>query len=143
MAVSLLVAVLPPAAGQDWNFTHDTSGNMTARVAVSSNLPQIIGQPQPQVVAVGDVASFSVLVADAAGVTYQWRFNGAPISGATGDSLVIPSVVAGDAGQYSVVVTKGATCVTSGDAPLLLDSDGDGLPDTWEIANFGKLFTIT
>src|SRR3954463_8953379 len=89
VAVSLLVALAPRAAGQDWNFSHDASGNMTARVAASSSLPQIIGQPQPQVVALGDMASFSVLVADAAALTYQWRFNGSPITGATGDSLVV------------------------------------------------------
>lgn len=139
VAVSLLFATARPAAAQDWNFTHDASGNTTARVAATSGLPQIIGQPQPQIVAVGDVATFSVVLGNASGATFQWRFNAANIGGATGDSLVIPSVSAGDAGLYSVVVTNGSGSVTSADAALFLDSDGDGLPDTWETANFGNL----
>jgi hypothetical protein len=140
MVVSLLVAVSGSASGQDWNFTHDASGNTTARSAAASSLPQIVGHPQPQIVALGDAAAFSVVLADAAGATYQWRFNSADIGGATGDSLVIPSVAAGNAGIYSVVVTNGSGSVTSADAALFLDSDIDGLPDSWEQANFGNLF---
>ncbi len=135
----LLPASTLPVVAQDWNFSHDASGNITARSAASTSPPQIIGQPQPQVVAVGDVATFSVVLADTSGATFQWRFNGGDIGGATGDSYVIPGVVAGSAGLYSVVVTNGSGSVTSAEAALLLDSDGDTLPDTWEIANFGNL----
>lgn len=136
---SLLFAAVLPLAGQDWNFSHDAGGNTTARSAAVAGAPQIIGQPQPQIVAVGDVATFSVVVADASGTTFQWKFNGGDIGGATSDSLVIPSVVAENAGQYSVVVTRNAVNVTSANTALLLDSDGDQLPDTWELANFGNL----
>jgi hypothetical protein len=135
----LLPASALPAVAQDWNFSHDASGNTTARSAAVPAPPQITGQPQPKVVAVGEVATFSVVLADTGGATFQWRFNGGDIGGATGDSFVIPSVVVGNAGQYSVVVTNGSGSVTSADAALLLDSDGDTLPDTWEIANFGNL----
>ncbi len=138
VSASLLLAASPVGA-QDWNFTHDPSGNATARSAAVSGLPQIIGQPQPQVVAPGDLATFSVVLSNASGATFQWRFNAADIGGATSDSYVIPSVIAGNAGQYSVVVTNGTGSVPSANAALLLDTDGDGLPDTWETASFGNL----
>ena len=140
--VRILVMALAgaqPVAAQNWNFSHDASGNTTTRGAAVAGLPQIVGQPQPQIVAVGDLATFSVVLADAVGATFQWRFNGADIGGATADSYVVPSVVSTNAGLYSVVVTNGSGSVTSADAALFLDTDGDGLPDTWEIANFGNL----
>ena len=77
-----------------------------------------------------------MVVADARGVTFQWKFNGTDIPGATGDSLLLTNVSAANEGQYSVVVTNSAGSVTSAPAALMLDTDGDGLPDTWEKANF-------
>ena len=44
-------------------------------------LPQIIGQPQNQVVAANELAGFSVIVADPRSLTYQWRFNNANMVG--------------------------------------------------------------
>ena len=82
----------------------------------------------------GQIATFSVVVADARAVTFQWKFNGADIPGATGDSLLLTNVSAANEGQYSVVVTNSAGSVTSAPAALMLDSDRDGLPDSWEIA---------
>lgn len=38
--------------------------------------------------------------------TYQWEFEGVPISGATSDTLVIPSFSAANAGEYQVTVTN-------------------------------------
>ena len=42
-----------------------------------------------------------------------------------------------------MVVTNSAGSVTSAPAALMLDSDHDGLPDSWEIANFGNLTSQT
>jgi Concanavalin A-like lectin/glucanases superfamily/IPT/TIG domain/Divergent InlB B-repeat domain/Putative Ig domain len=61
-------------------------------------------------------------VSDTSGVTFQWAFNGTAIGGATGDSLLLPSVAAANAGQYSVTVTNSAGTVTSSPATLALDS---------------------
>ena len=38
-----------------------------------------------------------------------------------------------------VVVTNSAGSVTSAPAALVLDTDRDGLPDNWEVADFGDL----
>src|SRR6185312_15880929 len=115
-------------------YSYDPSGNVVVRSALV--MPRIIGRPVKQVAAHGEIVTFSVVVADARAVTFQWKFNGIDIPGATGDSILLPNVSAANEGQYSVVVTNSAGSVTSAPAELLLDTDDDGLPDTWEAANF-------
>ena len=117
---------------------HDTSGNMVTLALASVVPPQIAGQPVKQVAAPGEIVTFSVVVADARAVTFQWKFNGTAIPGATGDSLLLTNVDTANEGQYSVVVTNSAGSMTSAPAELLLDSDRDGLPDSWEITHFGN-----
>jgi hypothetical protein len=112
-------------------YSYDPSGNVTTQAQASVLPPQIIGQPVRQVVEPGLFATFSVIVADASGVTYQWQFNGAAIAGETGDSLLVSSAGAANEGQYSVVVTNSAGSVTSSAAALMLGSGHDGLPESW------------
>src|SRR5262245_42837626 len=110
-------------------YIHDASGNLASQApgARGTLPPQIVGQPVMQVAEPGQVATFSVVVADASGISFQWRFNGGDIAGATGDSLLLTDVSAANEGQYTVVVTNGAGSVTSAPAALMLDSDRDGL----------------
>jgi hypothetical protein len=61
---------------------------------------------------------------DASGVTFQWKFNGIDIAGATGDSLILTNVSVAQEGLYSVVVTNSAGSVTLTFA-LMLNSGGD------------------
>src|SRR4051812_21446 len=115
-------------------YAYDASGNVVGRLVSGLFPPQIKGQPVKEVAAPGDIATFSVVAADARAVTFQWKFNGTDIPGAAGDSLLLTNVGAADEGLYSVVVTNSAGSVTSAPAALLLDSDRDGLPDSWEMA---------
>lgn len=117
-------------------YSYDPSGNVVTRIVANILPPQITGQPVKQVAAPGDIVTFSVVVADARAVTFQWKFNSTDIPGATGDSLLLTNVNIANEGQYSVVVTNSAGSVTSAPAELLLDSDRDGLPDSWEKAHF-------
>jgi len=117
-------------------YAYDASGNVAVQTVTALVAPQIVGQPVRQVAAPGEIVTFSVVVADAHAVTFQWQFNGTDIVGAIGDSLLLINVSAVNEGQYSVVVTNSAGRVTSASAELLLDSDRDELPDSWEIANF-------
>ena len=73
-------------------YAYDASGNMVSQTTGSVLPPQIIGQPVRQIAEPGEVATFSVVVADASGVTFQWQFNGTDILGATGDSLLLTNV---------------------------------------------------
>ena len=69
----------------------------------------ILSQPQSQVVDAGATVSFSVSVAGCPPVySYQWNFNGAPISGATDASLTLTNVTGTAAGQYDVTVQQTA-----------------------------------
>src|SRR4029077_11612599 len=87
----------------------------------------------------GELASFFVVLADTRGVTYQWRFNGTNIPGATGEALLLQNVGAPNEGQYDVVLTNFSGPVISATAALMLDSDHDGMADSWEMTNFGNL----
>src|SRR5450631_130528 len=120
-----------------FKYLYDASGNVLSQTPEPILLPQITGEPVDQVVASGDIASFSVVLADARKVTYQWKSNGLDIPGMTSDSLVLTNVNPSDQGEYSVVVTNGIGSIASVPAQLLLDVDNDGLPDSWEVANFG------
>jgi hypothetical protein len=107
-------------------YSYDSSGNLISCLPRSGIPPQITGQPLQQIIEPGQDATFSVVVADAFGVTFQWRFNNANIPGATGDSLVLNNVGAANAGNYSVVVTNSAGTVTSAQATLTIGIDRDG-----------------
>lgn len=95
-----------------------TSSNATLTVGATNAPPAITSQPQPVSVGAGGTATFSVTVSSATAVSYQWRFNGANISGATGATLTINNVGNANAGAYSVVVTNSGGSATSINATL-------------------------
>ena len=99
-------------------YSADASGDLIGVTPATLAAPQIVGHPVDQLVSVGDFASFSVVVANTSGVTFQWAFNGTTIAGATGDSLLLPAVTAANVGQYTVTVTNSAGTVTSAPATL-------------------------
>lgn len=82
--------------------------------------PVISTQPADITVTVGSPATLSVVVSGAGTLTYQWRFNGSPISGATGSSYSISSAQLAHAGSYDVVVSNGSSSTTSSAAVLTL-----------------------
>jgi len=131
------------AYGQASRFAFDPNGNLLAQTSETIALPLIVSQPQPQVVMPGALGSFFVVAADTRGLTFQWQFNNTDISGATGDALLLHNVGATNVGLYSVVLSNSSGSVTSSPAALMIDSDGDGLPDSWEIAHFGNLNQTT
>lgn len=84
------------------------------REAVSSLVkPVITSQPRNVIVASGLPATLSVTAAALPSPTYQWRFQGANIPGATETSYTIPAAAATDAGSYDVVIANSVGSVTS------------------------------
>ncbi len=81
--------------------------------------PAISGQPQSRTVTEGDSVTFTVTASGASG--YQWRLNGVAIPGATSATLSIGTVLAEDAGSYTVVVSNSAGSVTSDSATLTVN----------------------
>jgi len=112
-------------------YPYDEVGNRISRHAATRSGPIIVSQPGMQMVQPNGSAGFSVVVADAS-VSYQWRFNGANISGAMGDSLSLAKVTAANQGSYDVVVTNAIGSATSTAASLWVDVDGNGVGDGWE-----------
>ncbi len=86
-------------------------------------LPGLNTQPQNVSVYPQQDALFSVAATGGAPLSYQWRFNGTNISGATSNSFTRVSVQPQDVGFYSVVVSNSSGSVTSSNALLqLIDS---------------------
>jgi hypothetical protein len=63
-------------------------------------------------------------------LSYQWRFNGADIPGATASSLIVTSVQFTNLGRYSVLVANSVNSTVSSDASLgFADLTGWGSPN--------------
>jgi hypothetical protein len=83
--------------------------------------PSIITQPFSQTAIIGSNATFSVSAIGTARLYYQWRFNGASITGATNSTYTRINVQIPDAGNYSVVVTNATGTATSANAVLTVN----------------------
>jgi subtilase family serine protease len=93
--------------------------NFNAFVAsVLCTSPGIASQPAAQTACVNGSATFTVGATGTAMLTYQWRKNGSPIGGATGQSYTINPVSAADAAGYDCVVTNSCGTATSSAASL-------------------------
>lgn len=82
--------------------------------------PTITAPPISRVVGPGTAVELSVSATSESGLSYQWRFNGQPIAGATGAAYTIPAADAASAGRYTVVVTNEAGSVESAPANVSL-----------------------
>jgi PKD repeat protein len=83
--------------------------------------PQIVQQPRDQHVRERETAAFEVRATSDSVLSYQWRFNGADMPGATGPTLTLASVRGNQEGLYSVVVRNGGGSVESRQATLTVD----------------------
>jgi hypothetical protein len=91
---------------------------------VSSSMgggPVILQFPQDQTASVGDIVTFNVRATGSPPLSYQWDFNGSPISGQTGASLILTNVQKSQAGIYSVVVSNSFGSVLSSNATLAVN----------------------
>jgi hypothetical protein len=100
-----------------------TSNAATLTVSVAPVGPSISTQPANQTVTVGQAATFSVVAAGTAPLTYQWQKNNANISGATSATYATPATVSGDNGAtFRVIVSNSVTSVTSNSATLTVNA---------------------
>ncbi|ATC64553.1 hypothetical protein CMV30_11640 [Nibricoccus aquaticus] len=99
-----------------------TSNNATLTISSTATAPSITTQPASQTINVGGSATFSVTASGTATLTYQWRFNGSNISGATGSSYSLSNAQTAAAGNYSVVVTNSVGTATSNNAVLTVNT---------------------
>ena len=78
------------------------------------------GQPQSQTPPLGGTATFAVTAIGTLPITYQWRFNGANILGATNASYTVSPAGLANLGGYDVAVANSAGTNMSSVASLAL-----------------------
>jgi len=93
--------------------------------------------PQSQTVVAGRNAYFQVALGTSHPATYQWLFNGAPLAGATGATLVLSNVSLTQAGNYAVRVVVDGQTFTSDAATLTVT------PSTARLVSFSARSRVT
>ena len=107
----------------NYTISDASGGSATGTVQITSlpvtnQSPNITTQPQSQTVKAGSNVTFTVSATGFPTPVYQWRFNNSDISGATNLSYARLNAQAGDAGNYSVLVTNVAGGLVSSNALL-------------------------
>ena len=99
-------------------------------------MPLISAQPVSQTVTMGQTATFTVVAAGTAPLSYQWQKNGTAISGATSASYTTPATISADNGaQFVVMVSNSAGSVTSNAATLTVNAGATAPTITTQPAN--------
>ena len=95
--------------------------NLSATVLIDLLTPPVITlQPTNQTVYLGAAATFTAGATGGAPLALQWRFNGAPLAGATNATLLLPSAQLVNTGQYSMRASNPLGFVDSTNATLTL-----------------------
>jgi len=95
-----------------------TSAVAQVSVAAAASAPVITLQPAARSVIAGGAVSMEASAVGVPAPSYQWRKNGAPLSGATNAVLSLSAAQVADAGAYDVVISNSAGSVTSSTAAL-------------------------
>jgi GH25 family lysozyme M1 (1,4-beta-N-acetylmuramidase) len=107
----------------DLNVCHSEYKSLDSFLINNTNaaVPPIITlQPQNKLNSVGDCPRFVVSASGTPPFSYQWRFNGTNLSGATLNTCTLTNVQFSQSGNYSVVITNAGGSVTSVVAALVV-----------------------
>jgi hypothetical protein len=104
-----------------------------ATLVVSSGLgaPAFTTQPSSQVISSGSTVVFHAPASGSPAPTYQWSFNGNPLSNGagvadvTGSTLVINAATGANAGSYSCTASNSSGSLLSNPATLEVSATGD------------------
>jgi hypothetical protein len=124
-AASLAVSNATAADRGDYSveITNSYGGITSDSATLTVNVPPTIAvQPTNQVAPAGSNVTFAVEAAGDPVFTYQWRFNGSPVSSATNSGLTLLNVQLADEGSYSVVVSNQFGKATSAAATLVVNA---------------------
>jgi len=114
------------------NLTLTANGTLTFTAGILP--PVITAGPASLTAPCGGAVTFSVTAVGVNPLIYQWRHTGVDIAGATGSTLTLNPVAAGNAGLYTVVVGNAGGNVSSLDALLTVT---DPAPPQLSIARVG------
>jgi hypothetical protein len=90
----------------------------------TNSAPAIVVPPQSQAAVLGDNVTFTCAASGFPLPTYQWRFFGTNIAGATSDSFARTNAQTSHAGNYTVVASNNLGSVTSLVATLTVNTNG-------------------
>lgn len=94
--------------------------NQPVTATTLADSPTLLAQPAPLAATAGATAAFSVTARGEEPLSFQWRFNGTALPGATAPSLTLPAVTTAHAGSYTVALTNRLGTTTSLAAPLVV-----------------------
>lgn len=118
-----LATTTPGDAGRYTLTATNATGTATASATLTVRFPPSITlAPASQSVFAGERATFTVGVTGVPTPTFQWRKNGANLTGATNSTLTFASTAAADAGRYEVAVTNALGSTTSEPATLTVNT---------------------
>jgi outer membrane protein assembly factor BamB len=130
----LLVAAALMACGGGGGSSAATTPDPPPSTATA---PTITTQPSNIATTVGQTATFTVVAAGTAPLSYQWQKNGSSISGATSATYTTPALqLTDDGSSFTVVVTNMAGNVTSNSAKLTVTSISGNGPSAADMVTF-------
>lgn len=100
------------------------------RILPAGSIPRISADSGDQVADDGKQVTLSVTVPGAA-ATYQWFWNGVPLTGENRSTLVIGHAQASDAGEYQVRITRDGIWADSGTMRLTVNQVPDRFGGDW------------
>ena len=106
----------------------DTVRSQAVRLTVTGNTPPpdvaptITTAPLSQTLVAGSSATFAVVAAGTAPISYQWIRDGNFVAGATSPVLTLSNLGAGDSGSFAVLVFNAAGSITSSAATLTVQT---------------------
>ncbi|GEM_PF-6670656 len=112
----MLDVTLTDEGDYDVVVTNSTAGfSVTSRAAelIFLGLPELLTVSEGASLFVGDSIDLEVVARGAATLSYQWNFNGSPITGENSTTLSLANVELTDDGDYTVTVTNGIGSITS------------------------------
>ena len=116
----VLTNVRPEQAGGYAVLVNNLAGSVRSATAILTvyEVPTILALPVDQTVLAGGQATFAVTATGTTPLTYQWKFNGSNIPGATNASLTLTNVQWTNQGDYRVAVSNIAGAILSAPATL-------------------------
>jgi hypothetical protein len=125
--------------------------NGSIALPIQEFAPEITVQPEGASLNIGDQYTAEVFVSGRVPISYQWKRDGAAITGETGSTLTFTNVTTDDTGFYSVEVTNAQGTVESEEFRILVNPDpepnvSEGLVSYWpfdEVEDQGGGFWTT
>ena len=118
-AIAMTAFAFRQTTGEGNLFVDDLVVGSTFSDLIAAVPPTITAHPQSQTVNEGSTVNFSAS-ADGGSLSFQWRFNGADIPGATSPTLSLTNVSISQAGSYVMAVTNVAGATNSNPATLTI-----------------------